>query len=89
MKQSLAQGRSRSRKKAPSSRWPRPPATGSWRRPTFGEFLEQLEHEFGADVDTSSLLLTGLGPNERLAPSDIKALCAQLGVPAEDFGVGP
>lgn len=60
-----------------------------WNRPTFGEFLDRVEHEFGATADLSALLLLGLGRDERLGPTDIEALCGQLGVPAEDFGVGP
>jgi hypothetical protein len=48
-----------------------------------------LEHEFGGRLDTSVLLLAGVGRNERLKPSDIEALCSQIGLPAEDFGVGP
>lgn len=60
-----------------------------WKSPTFGEFLERIEHEFGAAVDVAGLMLLGLGRDERLEPTDIEALCGQLGVPAEDFGVGP
>jgi hypothetical protein len=60
-----------------------------WASPTFGEFLERVEHEFGAAVDLAGLMLMGLGRDERLDPTDIEALCGQLGVPAEDFGVGP
>ena len=65
------------------------PPHHSWNRPTFGEFLERVEHEFGNAADLSGLLLLGLGRDEHLEPSDIEALCLQLGVPAEDFGVGP
>ena len=60
-----------------------------WSSPTFGEFLDRVEHEFGAAVDVTGLMLMGLGRDERLEPTDIEALCGQLGVPAEDFGVGP
>lgn len=60
-----------------------------WNGPTFGEFLERVEHEFGATADISSILLLGLRRDEQLEPHDIEALCSQLGVPAEDFGVGP
>jgi len=60
-----------------------------WNSPTFGEFLERVEHEFGAAVDLAGIMLLGLGRDERLDPADIEALCGQLGVPAEDFGVGP
>ncbi len=66
--------------------WPPPQR---WSRPTFGEFLDRVEHEFGTTADLSGLLLLGLGRDERLGPTDIEALCGQLGVPAEDFGVGP
>lgn len=65
------------------------PAARTWQRPTFEEFLAQLEHEFGGRLDTSVLLMAGVGRNERLTPGDIEALCSQIGLPAEDFGVGP
>ncbi len=65
------------------------PPSQDWNRPTFGEFLERVQHEFGATVDVAGLLLLGFGRDEPLEPGDIKALCGQLGVPAEDFGVGP
>lgn len=67
--------------------WAAPPQ--GWKRPTFGEFLERVEHEFGSTADSSALLLLGLDRDEQLAPSDIEVLCGQLGVPPEDFGVGP
>ena len=66
--------------------WPPP---HDWNRPTFGEFLERVQHEFGAAADIAGLLLLGFGRDEQLGPDDIEALCGQLGVPAEDFGVGP
>ncbi len=62
---------------------------GRWRRPTFREFVERLELEFGVAPAGSGLYLLGLGKDERLAPGDIKALCVQLGIPPEDFGVEP
>lgn len=65
------------------------PSTENWNRPTFGEFLERVEHEFGAAVDLAGLMLLGFGSDEPLEPTDIEVLCGQLGVPAEDFGVGP
>ena len=65
------------------------PPREDWNRPTFGEFMDRVEHEFGAAVDLAGLLLLGLGRDEPLEPSDIEVLCGQLGVPAEDFGVGP
>ncbi|MDX1500876.1 MAG: hypothetical protein R3325_00840 [Thermoanaerobaculia bacterium] len=68
----------RSRHALRGSRWP---------GPTFGEFVTELEHEFGSSVDTTSLFLTGLDRRDTLSPAEVKALCAQLGVPAEDFGV--
>ena len=67
-----------------SSRTTLPPR---WSRPTLREFVAQLEHEFGNGVDLSALFHTGLGRNERLTPGDVKALCDQLGLPADDFGV--
>ena len=65
------------------------PLLTDWEGPTFGEFLDRVQHQFGSAADLSTLLLMGLGRDERLAPSDIEALCMQLGIPAEDFGVGP
>ena len=69
-----------------SLQWLLPPR---WSSPTFGEFLERVEHEFGSAADLNGLLLLGLGREEHLAPTDIEVLCGQLGVPPEDFGVGP
>lgn len=60
-----------------------------WKRPTFGEFVERVRHEFGPAADLTGLQWSGYGRNERLNPADIEELCGQLGVPAEDFGVGP
>ncbi len=62
-------------------------AASPWRRPSFEEFLERLESEFGPMSGMTTLLAMGLGPNERLDPDDVKALCQLLGVPPEDFGV--
>ena len=89
MRQTQRQRRNRSRKRAARLGRLTTPAVRPWQRPTFGEFLAQLEHEFGGRLDTSVLLSAGVGRNERLAPSDIEALCSQIGLPAEDFGVGP
>ncbi|NHZ73140.1 MAG: hypothetical protein GWP16_01555 [Nitrospirae bacterium] len=89
MRQTQRQRRNRSRKRAARLGRSTAPAVRPWQRPTFGEFLAQLEHEFGGRLDTSVLLLAGMGRNERLEPSDIEALCSQIGLPAEDFGVGP
>ncbi len=66
--------------------WPPPER---WNRPTFGEFIERVQHEFGSAIDVAGLMLLGFGRDEPLEPSDIQVLCGQLGVPAEDFGVGP
>ncbi len=60
-----------------------------WKRPTFGEFVERVRHEFGPAADLAGIQMTGFGSSDRLNPSDIEELCGQLGVPAEDFGVGP
>ena len=89
MKQTQRHRRDRSRKRAARLGRSTAPDVRPWQRPTFGEFLDQLEHEFGGRLDTSVLLLAGVGRSERLAPSDIEALCLQIGLPAEDFGVGP
>jgi len=61
----------------------------SWKRPTFGEFVERVRHEFGPAADLTALQAAGFGRSEPLNPEDIEELCVQLGVPAEDFGVGP
>ena len=58
-----------------------------WRRPTLAEFVAEVEHEFGRSVDTTSLFETGIDRSETLSPDEVRALCGQLGVPAEDFGV--
>jgi hypothetical protein len=59
----------------------------SWRRPTFGEFLDQIEREFGSTPDLGNLPLTGLTRCERLGPGELRDLCSQLGLPPEDFGL--
>ncbi len=64
-------------------------SVGRWRRPTFGEFVDRVRHEFGPAADLTGLQMSGYGRSERLTPADIEELCGQLGVPAEDFGVGP
>lgn len=89
MRQTQRHRRNRSPKRAARLGRSTAPAVRPWHRPTFGEFLAQLEHEFGGRLDTSVLLLAGVSRNERLEPSDIEALCSQIGLPAEDFGVGP
>ena len=58
-----------------------------WEGPTLDEFIERVEHEFGAASDLTGMLLAGAGPGTNLEPSDIRELCALLGVPPEDFGV--
>lgn len=60
-----------------------------WERPTFGEFVERLEHQFGLGADAEGLELAGLRRDEPLTPEEIRALCAELGVPPEDFDVEP
>lgn len=89
MKPTQRQRRTRSRRRAAKLGRSTAPTVRPWQRPTFAEFLAQLEHEFGGRLDTSVLLLAGVGRNERLTPADIEALCSQIGLPAEDFGVGP
>lgn len=59
----------------------------SWRRPTFAEFLDQVEREFGSVPDLGNLPLTGMTRSERLGPGELRDLCAQLGLPPEDFGL--
>lgn len=63
------------------------PSILGWHGPTLREFAEQIEHEFGRNVDLSGLRLSGLASDEALDPSDIRSLCELLGLPAEDFGV--
>ena len=60
-----------------------------WEGPTVGEFVERVEREFGAAPDLTRLLGEGLLDTESLAPAEVRELCDQLGVPAEDFGVEP
>ncbi len=59
----------------------------TWRRPSFEEFIERLEGEFGPMSEMTTLLAVGLGPQDLLDPEDVRALCRLLGVPPEDFGV--
>lgn len=70
----------------PPELWPRP---RGWKRPTFGEFVERLEREFGISIGRNSLHFAGVTRGEKLEPSDIRTLCLQVGVPAEDFGIEP
>lgn len=64
-----------------------PPSFLGWHGPTLREFVQQIEHEFGRQVDLSGLRLSGFAGDEALDPSDIRSLCELLGLPAEDFGV--
>ncbi len=59
----------------------------SWRRPSFEEFIDRLQGEFGPMSGMTTLLAVGLGPQDRLDPQDVRALCLLLGVPPLDFGV--
>ena len=65
-----------------------PPESGfsSWSRLTFGEFVRQVESQFGISADSRGLLLHGLTRDEPLTPLDIRLLCSELGLPPEDFG---
>ncbi len=58
----------------------------SWQGPTLAEFVDRVEREYGAPSDLTGLLRNG-APNDSLAPAEVRELCGQLGVPAEDFGV--
>lgn len=58
-----------------------------WDRPTFAEFVERLEHQFGLGDEADGFLTAGIGRDEALSPEVIRLLCGQLGVPPEDFGV--
>lgn len=62
-------------------------ASSNWAAPTFDEFVQQLEHEFGDSVDLTSLHLIRADADEPLTPDSMRSLCALLGVPPEDFGV--
>ena len=53
------------------------------------EFIRRVEREFGNGFSSAILNWTGIEPEERLPPSTVRALCEQLGVPSEDFGVEP
>lgn len=59
----------------------------AWQAPTFGEFVRQLEHEFGDALDLSPLPLTRADDDEAMTPRSVRAFCEILGVPPEDFGV--
>lgn len=63
------------------------PALRAWARPTFSEFVRQVEREFGDTVDLTSLYLTRGDGDEVLSPRSVRVLCDLLGVPPEDFGV--
>jgi len=58
-----------------------------FKRPTLGEFIRQLEHEFGGQLDVSALNHTGLANDEDLSPRELEALCRQLGIPPGDLGL--
>lgn len=58
-----------------------------WQGPTLEEFVERVEHEFGASTDLIGILRDGVSRHESLAPADVRELCSLLGVPPEDFGV--
>ena len=58
-----------------------------WQGPTLDEFMERVEHEFGASTDAIGILRNGGSGGDSLAPADVRELCSLLGVPAEDFGV--
>ncbi len=58
-----------------------------WKCPTLGDFMRQVEHEFGYTVDSSILDSAVPVFDERLSPSAVRALCERIGVPPEDFGV--
>lgn len=81
-------GRRTRRRKAPPATPPRGrEVRGSWRRPTFAEFVDRVEREFGPTADLGNLPWTGLSMSERLGPGELRDLCAQLGLPPEDFGL--
>lgn len=69
------------------------PAQGSltlgtrWQGPTLDEFVRRVEQEFGASPELADLLVAEIGADENLQPDDVRVLCSQIGVPAEDFGV--
>lgn len=62
-------------------------AVTRWPRLTFGDFTSRIEREFGVSPSGSALLRSGFYLHDKLDPGDIRCLCAQVGVPAEDFGV--
>ena len=43
-----------------------------WEGPTLDELIERAEHEFGAAKDLTGLILTGLGPADSLAASEVR-----------------
>jgi len=64
-------------------------ARSLWNRPTVGEFIQRVEHQFGTPGDEVSRLLAGYRRNDRLASGDVRELCDRIGLPATDFGVDP
>lgn len=75
------------------ARSPRPMQTqltlGSrWQGPTIREFIDRVEREFGAAPDLTGFLRDSDG-HQSLKPGEVRVLCDQIGVPAEDFGVEP
>ena len=61
----------------------------SWTGPTVGEFSRRIEHQFGVGSDLVGPFLAGLSGSERMGAEDVRAVCEQLGLPPEDFGVEP
>lgn len=59
-----------------------------WQGPTLKEFIERVEREFGAAPDLTGLLRAD-DRHQSLRPAEVRVLCEQIGVPAEDFGVEP
>lgn len=60
----------------------------AWEGPTLAELAECVEHQFGETPGLPGIYTLGFGRDEPLTPDDVSRVCEQLGLPAEDFGVG-
>jgi len=55
-----------------------------------GEIITRLEDAYGTgDGRAKAAAAMGLSGSDELSPSDLRALCDQLGVPPVDFGLDP
>ena len=61
-----------------------------WRRHSLGEIITRLDDAYGLGVDRVQVAATmGISGADQLSPTELRALCDQLGVPPVDFGLDP